>query len=377
MRIAIDARELSGQPTGIGRYLWQLLIAWNEMPAAAAHEFVLCGEQPRQRPGRPDAGGSLHLHTLPNLRVEYRHAPRFHGTLWEQFSLPLLTSDANVLFAPGYTAPLAGQVPIVLTIHDVSFAAHPEWFAWREGLRRRLLTKASAHRAARILTVSGFSKREIVKRLRVYPDKVEVIYSGVHQVIPSAARTKEQPPAAAPLPLILYVGSVFNRRHVPELIQGFSLLARRHPGVRLTIVGDNRTMPRVDLNSLVAVSGAAERIRIREYVSDTDLASLYTEASAFAFLSDYEGFGFTPLEALGAGAPPVVLETEVAREIYGPSAAYVTRPEPALIATALEAVLTDPSERRRILDADPGVLARYSWPECAHRTLQALLACAS
>jgi glycosyltransferase involved in cell wall biosynthesis len=377
MRIAIDARELTGQPTGVGRYLWQLLIAWNEMPAAAAHEFVLCGEQPRQLPGQPDPGGSLHLHALPNLRVQYRHARRFRGTLWEQFSLPLLSSDANVLFAPGYTAPLAGHVPIVLTIHDVSFAAHPEWFAWREGLRRRLLTKVSAHRAARILTVSGFSKREIVKRLRVYPDKVEVIYSGVHQVIPSTARTRQRAAAAATFPLILYVGSIFNRRHVPELIEGFSQLARRQPGVRLTIVGDNRTMPRVDLNSLVAASGAAERIRVREYVSDTELAALYTEASAFAFLSDYEGFGFTPLEALGAGAPPVVLDTEVAREIYGPSAAYVPRPEPSLIAAALDAMLTDTSERQRILDAAPGVLARYSWRECAHRTLQVLLACAS
>jgi len=377
MRIAIDARELTGQPTGVGRYLWQLLIAWNEMPAAAAHEFVLCGAPARQRPGEPDPAGSLHLHALPNLRVQYRHAPRLRGTLWEQFSLPLLASDANVLFAPGYTAPLAGQVPIVLTIHDVSFAAHPEWFAWREGLRRRLLTKVSAHRAARILTVSGFSKREIVKRLRVYPDKVEVIYSGVHQVIPSTARTRERPDAAATPPLILYVGSVFNRRHVPELIQGFSELARRQPAVRLTIVGENRTMPRVDLNGLVAASSAAERIRIRDYVSDTELAALYSEASAFAFLSDYEGFGFTPLEALGAGAPPVVLDTDVAREIYGPSAAYVPRPEPSLIAAALDAVLTDTSERQRILDAAPGVLARYSWRECAHRTLQVLLACAS
>jgi glycosyltransferase involved in cell wall biosynthesis len=375
MRIAIDARELGGKPTGVGRYLWQLLLAWNEMPAAAAHEFVLCSDEPAGS-GKAGPAGATDAE-LPNLRIRHRQG-RFRGPLWEQFSLPLLASDANVLFAPAYSGPLAIGVPMVLTIHDVSFAAHPEWFAWREGLRRRLITRASAKRAARILTVSDFSKREIVRRLGVYPDKVEVVYSGVHQVIPTGG-----PPGTARSavpdshPLVLFVGSIFNRRHIPELIQGFALLARRHPGARLTIVGDNRTLPRVDLPALVAQSQVAERVRVREYVSDEELASLYGEASALAFLSDYEGFGFTPLEALAVGVPPVVLDTEVAREIYGPSAAYVARPEPALIAAALETVLTDHAERQRILTAAPRVLARYSWRECAHRTLQVLLACAT
>jgi glycosyltransferase involved in cell wall biosynthesis len=136
-------------------------------------------------------------------------------------------------------------------------------------------------------------------------------------------------------------------------------------------------MPRVDLSALIARSGAVDRIRVREYITDEELAELYAEASAFAFLSDYEGFGFTPLEALAAGVPPVVLDTEVAREIYGPSAAYVATPQPDLIAAALERTLSDLAERQRILSAAPGVLARYSWRECAHRTLQVLLACAS
>ncbi len=411
MRIAIDARELAGKPTGVGRYLWQLLLAWNDMPAAAAHEFVLCttGDRgPDQARAMPRVGATMpganvrsatpgatvpadagttpqipayarpHIHALSNLQLRYRHRPPFRGPLWEQFSLPLMARDANVLFAPAYSGPLAITVPMVLTIHDVSFAAHPEWFAWREGLRRRLLTRASAKRAARILTVSDFSKREIVRRMGVYPDKVDVIYSGVHQVIPTGA-----PPGTAgstardPHPLVLFVGSIFNRRHVPELIRGFSLLARRLPDARLTIVGDNRTLPRVDLRDLIAASDVAERIQVREYISDEALASLYAEASAFAFLSDYEGFGFTPLEALAVGVPPVVLDTEVAREIYGPSAAYVARPDPALIASALETVLTDDAERHRILTAAPRVLSRYSWRECAHRTLQVLLACAS
>jgi glycosyltransferase involved in cell wall biosynthesis len=164
---------------------------------------------------------------------------------------------------------------------------------------------------------------------------------------------------------------------VPELIAGFGIFANAHAGARLVIVGDNRTLPRVDLNVVIAGSGVGERISVREYISDDELADLYAEASVFAFLSDYEGFGFTPLEALSAGVPPIVLDTEVAREIYGPSAAYVAEARPELIAAALESMVSDAAERDRILGASRGVLQRYSWRDCARRTLQVLLACAS
>jgi glycosyltransferase involved in cell wall biosynthesis len=355
MRVAVDARELLGQPTGVGRYLREILRAWNDLPGAAAHEYLLCSPAP------------LDDHLLPNLKVTVRTAAP-NGTLWEQAVLPTMIADAHVLFAPGYTGPLRSRVPMVLTIHDVSFAAHPEWFGWREGLRRRMVTRLSARRAAKVITVSDFSKREIVRHLHVEAPKVEVIYSGL--------TTLAAAPAARREPIVLFVGSLFNRRHIPELIDGFSRMAARHPEARLEIVGDNRTKPHVDVARLIAASPAGGRIRARSYVADEELATLYATASAFAFLSDYEGFAMTPLEALGMEMPVVLLDTEVAREIYGPAAHYVARPEPEAIATALEAVLFDGAERARLLAAAPATLERYSWRECAQRTLQVLLACA-
>jgi alpha-1,3-rhamnosyl/mannosyltransferase len=146
--------------------------------------------------------------------------------------------------------------------------------------------------------------------------------------------------------------------------------------VRLEIVGDHRSRPAIDVPALAAAAGAADRVRARSYVSDQELAALYGGAAAFVFLSSYEGFGLTPLEALAAGVPIVVLDTNVAREIYGPAAIYVPRPDGAAVEAALERVLAHGAERARILEATPQVLARYSWDECARRTLQVLLASA-
>jgi glycosyltransferase involved in cell wall biosynthesis len=218
-----------------------------------------------------------------------------------------------------------------------------------------------------VITQSDFSKREITRLLPIAPSNIDVIYLGASTLHQSTVA------ASARHPLVLYVGSLFDRRHVPELIDGFRLLVARLPEVRLEIVGDNRTNPRIDVNQLIAASGVPDRVHWRSYVSDADLATLYATASAFVFLSDYEGFGLTPLEAMVAGIPIVVLDTEISREIYGPAALYLDRPDPNVIAASLERVLLHDDERARLVEAGTMQVERYSWRECAHRTLQVLL----
>src|ERR1019366_3692375 len=106
---------------------------------------------------------------LDARRFPTRLVPRAPGLWWEQVRLPRVAAadHLDVFFAPAYTAPLALGVPTAVTIHDVSFVAHPEWFTTREGLQRRWLTRLAARKARAVLTVSNFSRRELMEHLGV------------------------------------------------------------------------------------------------------------------------------------------------------------------------------------------------------------------
>jgi glycosyltransferase involved in cell wall biosynthesis len=297
--------------------------------------------------------------------------PGSGGTAWEQWTLArgLASSRPDVLFAPGYSAPLTAPCPTVVAIHDVSFAARPDWFGAREGARRRTITRWSARRARLILTISEFSKREIVARLGVPEGRIRVTPLGV--------RTSPRATTFARDPLILFVGSLFTRRHVDALVDAF--VTRVAPVVtdaRLEIVGENRLPAgaRVDAALDTAPEDVRARVRFRAYVDEATLAELYGRARVFAFLSEYEGFGLTPLEAMAHGVPPVVLDTPVAHEVYDDAVVYVRLgPDlPVVLGQTLLQLLQDPDVHQRLVARAPRILARYDWTRTAAATLAAI-----
>jgi glycosyltransferase involved in cell wall biosynthesis len=181
-----------------------------------------------------------------------------------------------------------------------------------------------------------------------------------------------RPPDPVGAAHVLYVGSIFNRRHIPDLVRAFSVVSRAHPETTLDVVGDNRTYPRQNIADAIERAGLHGRVAWRQYITDGELATLYRRSRAFAFLSEYEGLGLTPLEALAAGIPAVLLDTPVARESCGEAALYAAKGDIPAIANALEQLLFDEGMRRRLLAAAPGVLGRYNWIDAAERTLAVL-----
>lgn len=351
--IGVDARELVGERTGAGRYLGELIRRWVTRPDAASRRCVLYAPEPLSM-------------AFPEPLVTVRVLPGGRGTRWEQLTLgPAVRRDRpDVFFAPAYTAPLGLPCPFAVTIHDVSFSRRPEWFRLREGMRRRWLTRRAARRAAAVLTVSNFSAGEIRDLYDVPAERISVVLNGV--------TPRQVPVSVAREPLVLFVGSVFNRRRLPDLIAAFARVVGDVPQARLAIVGANRTWPRQNLQAIAASHGVAERVALLSYANEDQLALLYARASAFAFLSEYEGFGLTPLEALSAGVPAVVLDTPAAREIYGDAVHLVQPGDVEGTAATLVSLLTSPEAAARVLSRAPAVLARYSWDAAADATLAAL-----
>jgi glycosyltransferase involved in cell wall biosynthesis len=278
LHVAVDGRELLGKPTGVGRYLSEILRVWAAM-SDGPRVTVVVPESPA--PAVTAIGDSLEWHVT---------ASRSRGTRWEQTRLPRAISaiGPDVFLAPGNTAPLLTRYPMAAIIYDVSFFARPEWFSARDGLRRRVLTKAAARRSKAVVTISEFSRSEIARYLGVDGGRVTIAPPGAPPLRPEDGRARP--------PLVLYAGSLFNRRHPEDMLAAFRLVRDELPSARLVLVGDNRTRPHIDPLAIAAALGVSDAVEWRAYVDDATLDRLYDEAGAFLFLSDYEGFGITPLE---------------------------------------------------------------------------------
>jgi glycosyltransferase involved in cell wall biosynthesis len=358
LRIGIDARELIGEVTGVGRYLGELITRWTRRADAASRRFILYAPRPLDLP-------------LPKQIAEIRVVPGGTGTWWEQTTLPraVRADKPDIFFAPAYTAPVALGIPFAVTIHDVSFLAHPEWFRPRERWRRHILAHRMAATASLIFTDSEFSRSEIASLLHVKANRLEVIPPGVTRVPGTVPGSDISHPRD---PLVLFVGTLLNRRNLPELIAAFAKAASATPEARLVIVGANRTWPAQDLKQAAAAYDVSSKVEIRSYLPHEQLRDHYSRASVFVFLSEYEGFGLTPLEALAAGVPIVVLDTPIAREVYGDAAEFVGVGDIDGTASAIARFLESRSAARDQLLRAPAVLARYSWERAADDTLHHL-----
>src|ERR1019366_6313199 len=144
-----------------------------------------------------------------------RTVPGAGGTWWEQMQLPgaAAADRLDVWFSPAYTAPLRLAIPTVVAIHDLSFVAHPEWFRFREGVRRRWFTAPAGSRAAAGVTLSQFRRRELMDRLNVPAAKIHVVPPGIGGGLGSgslglgAARVQGGTSRRSRAPRVLFVGS--------------------------------------------------------------------------------------------------------------------------------------------------------------------------
>ncbi len=363
MQVAVDARVLSHRPTGVARYLRGVLEAMVPQMAADERLELLSDGAIADPPG--------------GLPVRILRWPLPGGDpAWRQLRLAaaLARRPPDLLFCPFYTVPLLVGVPRVVTVHDVSFAAHPEWFRHRSRLAFSLVGP-SARRARAVLTPSRFSAGEIERRLGVEREKIHVTPLGVDAnwsaPIGEVERRALRKWLGVDGPYLLHLGAVHLRRHVDVSVDAFARLAALHPDLSLVVAGPDQP-PAPDLVALARRRGVADRVLRRPWVPAEHLRALVAEARALIYLSDYEGFGLPALEAMACGTPVVALRRASLPEVLGEAAVWAESADPTEVAGAVAHLLEEDSLVDRVVDAGRHRARSLTWESCARRTLAVL-----
>lgn len=351
MNVGIDARELEGKPTGVGVYLRNILERLR-IPNGARLQLYFKQQIPS---------------SLPDVNAERILLKSSGGNLrWQQWKLwrTLAANKVKLFFSPANSGPFYFSGIQVVTIHDLSFFRFPEWFSTKERIARQLATSLSLRQADRIYVVSSFIREELVARFHIPPGKVLVTPNGVSQkpFDPSIRPILRKSYGLENEKIILYVGSIFNRRHVPVLIEAMSNL---DPNCILVIIGENRTFPLIDLPKTATKFGVEHRVKLLNYVSDKVVQDYYQMADVFVYLSDYEGFGIPPLEAMSYGIPTVLSANPAMDQVFHDGAHFVERIHPVQVSEAISRCIVDSDLRSSLVQAGKNLVDRYNWDNTA------------
>lgn len=375
MRIGIDARLALGKRRGMGRVLLSLLVRLADIDPDNQYFLYL---------DRPDTHRVLPAAQNFTARV---CTARFYPW-WEQVCLPFasLKDDLHLLHCPANTAPfLRRSVPrLVVTLHDLIFLKPlsdvPLSPSTYQNLGRlyRALCSAAVKRADLFITVSEWSRQEIMDRLGIPSDRIRVIPNGVDErffEIRDNEAAKVLQEIGVRRPYILHLGAVAPHKNTPRAVEAFGHLLEFLPTIELqmVVVGLVPDAARRLLSGLDRLGHALPRIRFLGYVGDHELACLYKGAELLLFPSLYEGFGLPALEAMACGTPVVAARRASIPEVTGDAVLLVDPTEVEEITNAMYRLLVDDSLRSTLASAGRQRALQFRWESAARQLLQAYL----
>lgn len=359
LRVGFDGHAFSSPAAGIRRYSTELvraLVALGEPLEVVA----LGGDADRMPPGIERV-------------AEAAHPPSNAG--WTLIGLPRTAARARVdlIHAPAYTAPFWANVPVVLTIHDVSYEVHPEWYPYRRDWLRRFFYRRSAMGATRVLTVSSFSASEITTAYSIPPARITIAPLGVHGVFGAGdPNVPVDLPTNVTEPFLLHVGDIHERRNLPVVVDAL-LEARRHFGaaaaMSLVLAGVDRGVTE-GLCAMAAEAGSPDAVVALGPVSEDRIHALYRGAVALVYPSLYEGFGLPLIEAMASGTPVLASHEASIPEVLGGAGLLLDARDVSAWRDAIIRIVNDEALRRDLQARGLARAATYTWQRTAQITLK-------
>lgn len=351
MKIAVDGSQLRSSYTGVGRYLFHLIQHLAPMDSGISYKIFL------------DTENSL---KFENSNVEYSTISQ--GKMyffWQNFSLlkALRQEDFDVFWSPNYYLPLLYKGNSIISVHDISWNFLKSDYSFFNRVRRNLFMNISLKKSLKIFTISNFSKNEIIDHYGV--DKLMIrsiplavnssfLRSGENEIKKFKKKFNLRSNR-----IIGFLGSIFKRRNVDKIIAAYRSLKRKYPDLELFIVGeiyDNT------VKNMLTGSDIVWEKRLEE----KEINSFYSSLELFIYISEYEGFGFPPLEALKCGTIPLLLNKTALKEIYKGMAIFIEKAGVENLADRIDKFFTDSEkEKQSILKEFISREDYFSWDRVA------------
>ena len=375
MKIGIDARFYGPKQKGLGRYVQKLVENLEKVDLNNQYIIFLRREN-----------WSDYQTSNPNFKkvlADYQ----WYG-LPEQILMPIKIWQARVdlMHFPHFNVPIFCLEPFVVTIHDLVLRKFPTrrastlnpFLYWLKNLAYRLVVYSAIKRAKKIIAVSNYTKKDILKYFKVKPEKIKVVYEGAParrdiRDCPSDtvldSRTVSEGQSLLNKPYILYVGNAYPHKNLERLILSFKkLIEDKQMDCQLVLVGE------IDyfyqrLKKMLSVAPSS-RIIFTDFVSDADLNTLYQNASLYVFPSLGEGFGLPPLEAMAFGLPVVCSKATCLPEVLGQAALYFDPENTKEMAEKIKRVLKDKQLQNKLIDQGFKRIQKYQWSKMAQETLR-------
>ena len=373
MIIAIDGYEANTKNrVGIGRYAYEVLTA---MYAILSHREKNDLEIRVYLPDQPRSD-------MPAETTWWHYSVRGPSKLWTFVGLPLaLRHDrphADVVFSPTHYVPRFTDIPRVMSIMDLSYLYFPELFRQRDLYQLTSWTKYSLAHAAAVVTISGYSKDDIIKTYGITRERVFVTYPGLTMEKKSQTASEEEKilrTYRVSRHFILSVGTIQPRKNYVRLIEAFAGFLRENKQkfgeIQLVIIGKKGWLYESILDAPTKY-GIKDSVKFLDFVPDSDLPAFYRRALCFALPSLYEGFGLPVLEAMAYKCPVVVSNVSSLPEIAGKAGVYVDPKDVKSITNGLLSAVRQRNLMQGRWRVEKGIslVKEFTWEKAAKQTLE-------
>lgn len=356
-RVALELQPCCGERSGIGTYTYELA---KRMCAQDDVEF--CGVLFNFL-GRNDNRASLDGIEMP-VQINKLFPYGIYRRIWRAFPLSYdklfpQSADLSVFF--NYIVPPQIKGKVITTVYDMTYLRYPETMDKRNFRRISRDIAYSVKRSCRIVTISEFSKREIVELLGIPEEKISVVYSAPSFTEKIAAIDDVRKRFSICKPYILYVGTIEPRKNLVRLLNAFSLLKAETNLPHQLVLAGGSGWANEEIYETAKGLSCANDIIFTGYLSTEDKNSLYQHADLFVFPSLYEGFGMPPLEAMHFGCPVVCANAASLPEIVGDAAELVDPLNEHSIAGGMWRVLTDKYYAEELIQKGRAREKKFTW----------------